>query len=383
MDKQATAYFLPLVGCLVFLGVVLFGAVLFFGGLSTAVVMLVPGPTLPTTAPTRVDLSFLPSTPPTETATSTPEVIPQSPSSTVSLLFVGDIMLDRNVRLRSLKAETRSYPFQKLPPGWFEQADFAIANLEGPVTDRRRAPEKSIDFLFDPEVLEALKATGLDAFSQANNHALDQGAPGYEDSIQRLRQAGFLAFGHQVQDGEISLATTTVKGIRFAFMGWNTTDNPLDRAAAQVAIERATQEADVLIAYLHWGPEYRNTPHPNEVLTAHWLIDQGIDAVIGGHPHWVQGLSVYKGKPIAWSLGNFIFDQDFSLETRQGLALRLAVDTQGIVAIEPIPLQIDQSQPRVLEGENRQTRLNALAAISDPALASSTVAGLWTLRASE
>ncbi len=380
MDERSRLFFLPIAAFAGFLGVAIVGFFVFFGGVP---VEMVPPPRALPAVPVVTDP--LPSAPiPPGPPSSTPPLsLAPDAKPEASLLFVGDIMLDRNVRLRSLQAGTRGYPFANLPPGWFDTADYAIANLEGPVTALRRAPEKSIDFLFEPAVLEALRPTGIDAFSQANNHALDQGAEGYADSVRSLRDAGFLVFGHQVQDGDIAVATTTINGLRLAFFGWNTTDNPLDRAQAQAAISRVRAEADVLVAYLHWGPEYRHTPHPNEVQTAHWLIDQGFDAVIGGHPHWVQGFSEYKGKPIAWSLGNFIFDQDFSLETRQGLALRLVVDARGVRSIEPIPIQIDRSQPRVLSGEERQARLDALAAISDPALASSTSAGLWTLRTPE
>ncbi len=381
MDTRPSLFFLPIAAFTVFLGVAAVGFLVFFGGVPTHVALNppVPSPMVPTVAEpsSAVPIAVGPSSS-TLPVARLPDRKPE-----VSLLFVGDIMLDRNVRLRSLQAGTRDYPFASLPPGWFDTADYAIANLEGPVTDLRRPPEKSIDFQFEPAVIETLRGTGIDAFSQANNHALDQGSAGYADSVRYLRDAGFRVFGHQVQDGDISVSTTTIDGIRLAFFGWNTTDNPLDRTEAKATISRVRAEADVLIAYLHWGPEYRNTPHPNEVETAHWLIDQGFDAVIGGHPHWVQGLSQYKGKPIAWSLGNFIFDQDFSVETRQGLALRLVVDLRGVVSIEPIPLQIDRSQPRVLAGDERQARLDALAAISDPALASSTAAGLWSLRASE
>lgn len=298
-------------------------------------------------------------------STTSTDALPQEPAA--HLLFVGDIMLDRGVRLRSVRAGTRSYPFLKLPEGWLAEPDFTIGNLEGPVTDQRRSPEKSIDFLFDPEVLPALKNQGFDAFSQANNHALDQGRLGYEDSVRRLREAGFLTFGHQVQDGPIALAASTVQGVRLAFLGWNTTDNPLDREQAREAIQLARQQADHVIAYVHWGPEYRDRPHVNEVALAHWLIDEGVDVIIGGHPHWVQGISSYKGKMIAWSLGNFVFDQDFSVPTKQGLALRLEI-AQNTMRVELHPVRITLSQPELEEGVTKQERLEALARISDPSL---------------
>ncbi len=290
------------------------------------------------------------------------------------LIFVGDIMLDRNVADRTRLSGNPNYPFLKLPFGWFDSFDFAAANLEGPVTDLRRAPEKSIDFMFDPSVLPILKAQGLDAFSQANNHALDQGAAGYEDSVRRLRDAGFLTFGHQVSDGPISVATTTVRGIKFAFVGYNTTDNPLDKAEAGPIIQQAARDADIVIAFTHWGAEYKDRPQVGVIADAHWLIDQGADAVIGGHPHWTQGFSSYKGKPIAWSLGNFIFDQDFSTQTRQGLAVALTIKN-GKLTLEPMPIQINQSQPSLATGEDLAKRLQSLANISDEDLRDQIRAG--------
>ncbi len=302
------------------------------------------------------------------------ELIVNEEAPSTSLRFVGDIMLDRNVKIRSEKAGSRAYPFEKIA-SWLAEADYTIGNLEGPVTDKRRAPEKSIDFLFDPSVLPALTNAGFDAFSQANNHALDQGAVGYQDSVARLRQAGFLAFGHQVDDGIIALATTTIRETKFAFLGWNTTDNPMNRTQARQAISEARQEADHVIAFLHWGPEYRSTPHANEVELAHWLIDEGVDVVIGGHPHWTQGVSVYKGKPILWSLGNFVFDQDFSVPTNQGLGITLEYEEMR-VRIHLHPMLITKSQPSLEEGEAKQKRLNDLAEISDASLHSEIEAGV-------
>ncbi|MCK9361553.1 CapA family protein [Patescibacteria group bacterium] len=290
------------------------------------------------------------------------------------LLFVGDIMLDRNVAYRTRQSGNPNYPFQKLPAGWFDSFDYAVGNLEGPVTDRRRSPEKSIDFIFDPSVVPVLKAQGLDAFSQANNHALDQGAAGYEDSVRRLREAGLLVFGHQVLDGSLSLATTTVRGVRFAFVGYNTTDNPIDKTQAGPVIQQAAREVDFVIAFTHWGEEYKDRPQAGMIADAHWLVDQGADAVIGGHPHWAQGFSSYKGKPIAWSLGNFIFDQDWSVQTRQGLAVAFTVKG-GKITLEPIPLNIDQSRPTLLQGEELIKRLQGLANISDEGLRDQIRAG--------
>lgn len=297
-------------------------------------------------------------------------IIPPVVTSTIpvaskesSVLFVGDVMLDRKVSLLSKKAKDLGYPFRQLPEGWFNQADFTVANLEGVLTSKRLPPEKSIDFQFDPAALPFLQETGIDAFSQANNHTLDQGRVGADDARARLRAGGFLVFGDQVHDDDVALATTTIRGETFAFLGFNTTDNPLDKIAAAAVLEKAHQEAQHVLVFMHWGTEYVDHAPTAVVDESHWLIDHGADVVIGGHPHWVQGIYTYKGKPIVYSLGNFVFDQDFSQKTQEGLAIKLLFEKNG-VNIQPIPIKIVKSQPSVVEGEEKTKRLLELSEIS-------------------
>jgi poly-gamma-glutamate synthesis protein (capsule biosynthesis protein) len=300
--------------------------------------------------------------------------VPVIPAKQARVLFVGDIMLERNVAARSQAAHDQAYPFRKLPDGWFKSFDYSVANLEGVVTDQRRPPNKTIDFMFDPSVVGLLKQEGIDAVSQANNHSLDQGAIGYADSVRRLREGGLLVFGHQVEDNSIAMATTTVNGLRLAFLGYNTTDNPLDRVAAAEDIKQARAQADKVIVFMHWGIEYQDHPDPASIELAHWFVDQGVDIVIGGHPHWSRGISSYKGHPILWSLGNFIFDQDFSTETQNGLTVALDLDEVS-TTIELMPVSIIQSQPALLEGDAKTNRLNYLAGLSDPDLRDQVRAG--------
>jgi poly-gamma-glutamate synthesis protein (capsule biosynthesis protein) len=107
---------------------------------------------------------------------------------------------------------------------------------------------------------------------------------------------------------------------------------------------------------------------------AHWLIDQGADAVVGGHPHWMQSVESYRGRPIAYSLGNFVFDQDWSSETKLGLAIGLIL-ADGRSELKLMPVKIDKSQPSILEGKDREARLGRLADISDKALSAGILEG--------
>jgi len=285
----------------------------------------------------------------------------------ISMLFIGDMMFGREVAHRMQLNRDPAYPFRKMPTDWISQFDFAIGNLEGPVTTERHAPEKSIDFIFQPNIIPVLKSEGFDGVSQANNHSFDQGRIGHEDSMKRLKDAGLIAFGEQVKDGEEALAFADIQGKRFAFLGFNTTDNPLDREAAAAVIKQAKADSDFVIVMIHWGVEYHDTPEPSVIATAHWLIDEGADMIIGGHPHWEQGISVYKNKPIAWSLGNFIFDQDWSVKTREGLALGVTIYNKKIT-MELFPLSIVRSQPEILTEDGRKKRLESIAEVSDATL---------------
>lgn len=318
-------------------------------------------------------------TQPTETVTA--DYVRTLPASerrveSVSIMIAGDVMLDRNVAARIRRAGTDAYPFLKIKDDpRFADADLHVMNLEGPVTTKRAAPNKGeVDFMFDPRFIPVLKDVGFDAVSQANNHTLDQGRAGADDSRRRLLAGGLLAFGDESRDDAISLATTTIRGRRIAFVGFNETSARLDEAAATSSLASARASADTVIAVMHWGAEYQNRPARSVVQRAHWLIDNGADIVVGGHPHWEQGVSVYGGKPILWSLGNFVFDQDWSANTKKGLAVRLLISDQE-TSIELNPVQIDASQPRFLDGAERDKRLRDLASVSDASLTAQILQG--------
>ncbi len=307
---------------------------------------------------------------------------PIQPPKETTMLMVGDMMFDRTVRDRIEASKNPAYPFEAVRGSegrFFRGQDVVIGNLEGPVTDVRRPPIKSIDFAFGTSIPSILRAEGFEAVSQANNHSLDQGRAGADESRDLLRRAGLTVFGDQVyDDATSSLAIIERRGSRIALLGFNTTDNPLDEFAASDAIREARSRADHVVVFMHWGEEYRSTPSSAQIERAHWFIDQGVDAVIGAHPHWMESVERYKGKLIAYSLGNFIFDQDWSEETNLGLTVGLRFSTDGSCEMHLFPIAIRASQPRVLTGEERAQRLQHLAEISDPALTTSIESGVLT-----
>lgn len=287
----------------------------------------------------------------------------------ITLLLVGDMMFDRNVADRSARAGSMDYPLERIRGAedrFFKGQDLVIGNLEGPVTTKRGAPDKGeVDFMFDPKVLEVLKQVGFDALSQANNHTYDQGKVEAQSSRLAIAEAGIKVFGDQVlDDAENAMTMVERRGRKIALLAFNTTDNPLDKQAAEQAVKSALEQADYAVVYIHWGNEYQAKPHVSQVDLAHWLIDLGVDAVIGSHPHWMQSVEVYKERPIAYSLGNFIFDQDWSKETNLGLVVGLELAGEAW-EMHLFPIQIDKSQPLLLTGDARRLRLEYLASISE------------------
>lgn len=301
-------------------------------------------------------------------------------SATTSILFVGDLMFDREVAVES--GTEPSHPFAhvgKVTGGAFGLIDLAVGNLEGPVTAHRAPPVKTIDFAFDPKIAPMLKSEGFNAVSQANNHTLDQGRTGADESRKLLAAAGLAVFGDQARDAASSSLTYLVSDDKtVALLGYQAVDRSLDLAAVSSTLAEAKRHANLVIVFMHWGVEYTPKPNAAQVTLAHWLIDHGADAVIGAHPHWMETIELYRGRPIAYSLGNFVFDQDWSHETRQGLAVRFDIGPSSR-SLALYPVEITKSQPVVLTGAARADRLTRLASLSDPSLAEGIKHGLLEL----
>ncbi|MFA5129758.1 MAG: AmmeMemoRadiSam system protein B [Patescibacteria group bacterium] len=304
---------------------------------------------------------------------------PIEPQQTSVILFTGDVMLDRAVKDRMRASHDVNTPFENIigeEERFFRGQDLVVGNLEGPVTQIYRSPEKENDFAFASSTPSLLKRIGFDAVSQANNHELDQGRQGADDSHAALIRSGIVPFGDQVRDlATSSLVILERRGQRIALIGLNDSDHRVDLPTAISVIQSAKQKADHVIVFMHWGEEYQAKPTERQSFLAYAFIDAGADAVIGSHPHWMESVEVYKGKPIAYSLGNFVFDQDWSTETRFGLVVGLVLSPNNF-ELHLLPISIIKSRPALLTGDARQKRLDYLAGISDPALAEGIKGGV-------
>jgi len=301
--------------------------------------------------------------------------IPTTPKPS-NLLFVGDIMLGRAVETL-MKRHGDDYPFAKLG-NFLTTPDLTVANLEGPIpVAHRQTADESLLFSFRPTSGTLLASQGIDAVSLANNHSLDQGADDDANTRTVLANAGVAPFGHQRQVDGQTVFSPAVHGRTIKVVGLHDATVRLDQAAALEAIRTAATDHDaIVIVFIHWGIEYRPTASDRQRQLAHAFIDAGADAVIGHHPHVVQDIEVYNDKFIAYSLGNFIFDQYFSVETQQGLGITVSVDDTSI-AYSLQPLESVRSQPAVMVEPRRQQLLDSLAARSPeairPAIISATI----------
>jgi len=289
---------------------------------------------------------------------------PAAPSATerreYTLLFTGDVMLSRAVGSRMEAQKDWSLPF-RLIADTLRSADLRYCNLECPVSDRGHNLHHLYSFRADPRVIEGLKAAGFNVVSQANNHSCDWGPEALLDSVERLRAAGVQPVGA----GQNILAAhypvlVHVGGLRIAFLAYVNidpkeaaagVDRPgvawLDPAQALADIRFARPLADLVIVGPHWGVEYALQPTRDQVELAHQMIDAGADLIVGSHPHVMQPLEKYHDHWIAYSLGNFIFDQQ-DPPTHRGLMLRVTVRDKQITEVLPLAIKINSSFQAVL-----------------------------------
>jgi poly-gamma-glutamate synthesis protein (capsule biosynthesis protein) len=259
----------------------------------------------------------------------------------VRLVFVGDVMLDDGPGRVVAAGRDPLAPFAAL----LADADYRIANLECPLATTGKAiATKIYTFRADPRATRVLKGR-FDAVSVANNHSGDYGRAAFLETLSVLDGAGIRYFGggRNLVEAHAPLWIEQ-KGLRIAVLGY---DEFLPRAfeagadypgiawsedshvISDIRAARAAG-ADIVIPFMHWGWEYEPGPNERQRQLARAMIDAGADAVVGGHPHVTQGAEVYRGKPIIYSLGNFVFDGFEAPEAKLGWLLRMEIDPRGV-----------------------------------------------------
>jgi poly-gamma-glutamate synthesis protein (capsule biosynthesis protein) len=234
-----------------------------------------------------------------------------------------------------------------------------LGNLEGPFTNstKHAVLSTTLSFTFDPPLAPTLKRVGFTTLSLANNHTLNQGQAGLNMTRTTLKKNGLDYFGDP-RNGTNYHLTKTINGERVTFLGYDNLDGKITTVLTD--IKNAHRKGEYVIVVPHWGAEYQLSIQPKLQQQAKQLIDAGADMVLGGHPHVVEPFEIYKSKFIAYSLGNFVFDQYFSADTQQGLMLKLAF-TSSTVKINVIPLASSTSQVAVASGTVKKTLLERIA----------------------
>lgn len=272
---------------------------------------------------------------------------------TVSIAFVGDIMLADGPGKVLKSGRDPFAPFAKL----LNAADIRVGNLECVVATRGTAePEKPYTFRAHPRVLKVLK-NHFDVLGLANNHSGDFGPDAFGEMLELLDRQGIAYFG-----GGANLARAHApalierKGLRIALLGYDEFfprsfeadyDKPGiawsedEQVQLDIANARTKYHADLVITFMHWGWEHEPLASARQRQLARLMIDAGADAVVGGHPHVTQDMELYHGKPIVYSLGNFVFDGFTEKVNNTGWMLRLELDRQGVLSEQTFVAHID------------------------------------------
>ncbi len=244
-----------------------------------------------------------------ETSTSLTPVPQQTEPVSLTLSLVGDCTLgtdetfDYSTSLNAYyESQGADYFFQNVR-SIFGSDDLTIANFEGTLTTLDTREDKLFAFKADPEYTQILSGSSVEAVNMANNHSHDYGDQSYTDTLSALDAAGIVHFGYD------ETAVMEVKGVKVGLVGIYELNDHMERAQQlKDNIAKVKNEgAQLVIAVFHWGNEKETVPDENQRQLGHMAIDEGADLVVGHHPHVLQGIEVYNGKNIVYSLGNFCF----------------------------------------------------------------------------
>ncbi len=292
---------------------------------------------------------------------------PAPPQEKEAIVFVGDVMLARNVE-NIMRTYGYMYPFASLPK--LSAHSFLVGNFEASIPTVH-VPTKSMTFAFsvNPLYIQGLQEYGFTHMSLANNHSYDFGVSGYKNAFTTLSEASLEPFGDQRAQASSTIRFLDVNDATVSLVGLYAVDVPPSQKEIQDLLTRAAAHSDVQVVYVHWGTEYELKHNSFQEKLAMALVDAGADVIIGHHPHVVQDIGIYKNVPIFYSLGNFIFDQYFSDEVQKGLALELSItETDVLVKLVPITSIGSKSQSRMMAASERDAFLLSLAKRSDTEL---------------
>lgn len=271
------------------------------------------------------------------------------PDKTLTFGFVGDIMLDRDVRNSVNKNFNGNYDELFANTSFLKNNDITFANLEGPASDKGTDMHNLYSFRMSPDVIPTLKKAGISVVSFANNHVGDWGRAAFEDTLSRLSQNGILACGAGMTKADAEKpAIIEQNGYKVGFICFSDVGPENMQAGTSTSgillasdpdfdniIHNAKSQVDDLVVSFHSGVEYQTTHTTRQEEIFKKAVDDGADIVVGAHPHVAQDIQTYKNITMIYSLGNFIFDQPFSKDTMQGLFVTATLKNKVFTDITP------------------------------------------------
>ncbi len=283
------------------------------------------------------------------------------PEKKASILFGGDVMLDRGVKI-GISKHSLSFLLDDIAPE-FHEADFAVVNMECPVTEIRSPLTKKYIFRGDPALLPELKKSGITHGSLANNHSYDQGRDGLVSTASNLLSAGITPVGYGLNQREAcdpilfeknGMKVALFASVLFGLEAWMYLENKpgmcqasIDDLVSRIGDFKKENPGTAIVLTLHWGDEYVFVPQIIQKTQARRLIRAGADAIIGHHPHVVQQFEWIEGKPVFYSLGNLLFDNANPI-TRQGILVKLTF-AEDKIEPEVIPYAVRNIKPFIMD----------------------------------
>ncbi len=281
-------------------------------------------------------------------------------SKTYNLIFGGDVMLSRHVQTQQEKYNSYLAAWENIALQ-FSKADLAVINLESPFASSDPYPTEGMTFRAKPENMKGLQQAGIDTVHLANNHFGNAGVDGIDYTFELLdenkisyvgaglnKQTAYQGKIIEIDDWRVGLVGQSYDVPWYAAEDNNPGIAIYDLEKLEQAIaELKEAKVDFIVAMFHGGIEYTRSPNQEQINFAHAAIEAGADVVIGHHPHWIQDTEEYLGKYIFYSLGNLIFDQNWSTETSQGLVVSLQVTDNKITKVILRPVIIEENfRPR-------------------------------------
>lgn len=292
-----------------------------------------------------------------------------------SIVFVGDVMLGRNVEVL-MDMKGLSYPYLGLDLPTLGQNAAVVGNFESSMAVQHvMTPAYQMRFSVRADTLPALKDAGFSHLSLANNHSLDYGIEGYRSATTQLLEHALISFGHGTVLDEQSISyIDSPRGI-IALVGINASGAIPKKSDINSALSVADKKSDIQIVYIHWGIEYDLLHNKTQKLLAKELVEAGADLIIGHHPHVVQDVDIIDGVIVFYSLGNYIFDQYFSEDVKEGLVLSLELGDEAGIYLVPVESKNPLSQPTLMNPGDHALFLKNLAKRSNPSLKSTIEKG--------